>query len=200
MNPYAQAGWSSSSNPHPTNNSTWGISPLYGALPYSTSPSTAPDFMAFTFSPLDGTILNSVVVGPHSRTYFRIDTDSTASGLSVIQNPKLESVTLIEWRRKPILEIRDIRPRCLTSQFLSLSPDKTQRLMSARRRTFRWTPSSGYIELYSTGVAAPQLFGRISQGRDNVTLLELTSEAIQLGLLEVCVTATLLLMSGRNID
>jgi hypothetical protein len=64
-------------------------------------------------------------LGPKSRTYFRINTDSTTSGFSVIQNPKLESVGLIEWRSHPIVEIRDILSKRGTSQWLALSPDKT---------------------------------------------------------------------------
>ncbi|KAJ6557933.1 hypothetical protein B0H19DRAFT_1070526 [Mycena capillaripes] len=200
MNPYAQGGWSNNNNPNATNNPAWGTTPsIYGALPYSGNPPFAPEFMVFTFSPLDGTILNSLVLGPKSRTYFRVNTDSTTSGFSVVQNPKLESVALIEWRSHPIIEIRDIVSKRATSQWLGLSPDKTHRIMSARGRNFRWTPSEGFIELYSTGVPNPQLFGRISQGQSGVTL-ELTSEAVHIGLLEVGVAAAVLLMSGRNID
>ncbi|KAJ7141771.1 hypothetical protein C8R43DRAFT_892557 [Mycena crocata] len=200
MNPYAQGGWSNSQNSNASNNPpVWGTSPLYGALPYSTPLSAAPTFLTFTFSPLDGTILNSLVLGPNSRTYFRVTTDSNATGFSVIQNPKLESVALVEWRRHPIVEIRDIVSKRATSQLLALSLDKTHRILSARGRNFRWTPSEGYIELHSTGVANPQLLGRISQGQSGV-ILELTTEAIQIGLLEVCVTSAILLMSSRNID
>ncbi|KAJ7668025.1 hypothetical protein B0H17DRAFT_950228 [Mycena rosella] len=200
MNPFAQGGWSNSYNSNAVNNNQWGTSPsVYGALPYSTPPTTTPQFITFTFSPLDGTILNSIVIGPHSRTYFRITTDSTSSGFSVVQNPKLESVTLVEWRNHPIVEVRDIVSKRSTSQWLALSSDKTYRVMSARGRNFRWTPSASYIELHSTGVPNPQLFGRLSQGQSGA-ILELTTEAVQVGLLEVGVASALLLMSGRNID
>ncbi|KAJ6582934.1 hypothetical protein DFH09DRAFT_911733 [Mycena vulgaris] len=200
MNPFAQGGWSNTHNPNAQSNQAWGTSPsVYGALPYSTPPSATPNFLTFTFSPLDGTILNSLVIGPHSRTYFRVTTDSTSSGYSVVQNPKLESVTLIEWRSHPIVEIRDLVSKRSTSQWLALSPDKTYRIMSARGRNFRWTPNTDYIELHSTDVPNPQLFGRLSQGQ-NGPVLELTAEAVQIGLLEVCVASALLLMSGRNID
>ncbi|KAJ7192585.1 hypothetical protein GGX14DRAFT_406252 [Mycena pura] len=59
--------------------------------------------------------------------------------------------------------------------------------------------AKGYIKLYSTGVPNPQLFARVLQGQSEV-ILELTTEAVHIGLLEVCVTATFLLMSGRNIS
>ncbi|KAJ7500031.1 hypothetical protein FB451DRAFT_1335034 [Mycena latifolia] len=199
MNPYAQGGWSSSHNSNAASNPSWATPSVYGALPYATPPATTPQFIVFTFSPLDGTILNSLVIGPRSQTYFRVTTDSTSTGFSVIQNPKLESVTLVEWRTHPIVEIRDIVSKCSTSQWLALSPDRTYRVMSARGRNFRWTPSVDYIELHSAGVPNPQLFGRLSQGQSGA-ILELTGEAVQVGLLEVCVASAVLLMSGRNID
>ncbi|KAJ7461688.1 hypothetical protein B0H11DRAFT_2312098 [Mycena galericulata] len=201
MNPYAQGGWSNSYNPNAnqTSGTTSGTSPLYGALPYPAGLSIAPSFLTFVFSSLDGTILNSLVIGPQSRTYFRINTDSTSSGFSVIQNHKLESAALVEWRSHPIVEIRDIVSKRSTSQMLVLSEDKMYRVMSARGKNFRWTPTKDYIELSTTGVPNPQLFARISQGQSGA-MLEVTTEAVRIGLLEVCVTSTLLLMSGRNID
>ncbi|KAF7360123.1 hypothetical protein MVEN_00740700 [Mycena venus] len=201
MNPYAQGGWSNSYNPNAASNSAsgWGTTPsLYGALPYSTPPVVTPELI-FTFTPLDGTILNSLVIGPKSRTYFRVSTDSASSGFTVVQNSKLESVALIEWKSHPIVEIADIVSKRSTFQWLALSPDKTHRVMNARGKNFRWTPSEGYIELYSTGVANPERFGRISQSQSGVKL-ELTTAAVHIGLLEVCVASTVLLMSGRNID
>ncbi|KAJ7741923.1 hypothetical protein DFH07DRAFT_980920 [Mycena maculata] len=199
MNPYAQGGWSNAYNPNAVNSQPSGTSPLYGALPYPTPSSTAPTFLTFIFTPLDGTILNSLVMGPQSKTYFRINTDSISSGFSIIQNPTLESVALIEWRSHPIVEIRNIVSKRSTSQLLALSSDNTHRVMELRGKKFRWTPSEGYIRLYSTGVPNPQLFGRISQGQNGV-VLEVTTEAVHIGLLEVCITSALLLMSGRNID
>ncbi|KAJ6514118.1 hypothetical protein DFH09DRAFT_941203 [Mycena vulgaris] len=200
MNPFAQSGWSNSYNPQSTNHPTWGTVPsVYGALPYSTPPPAAPRFITFTLSPLDGTILNSLVIGPQSRTYFRVTTDSTSSGYSVVRNSQLESVTLVEWRSHPIIEVRDAVSKRRTSQWLALSPDKDYRVMSARGRNFRWTPNGDYIELNSAGVTGPQLFARLSQGQSG-PVLELTAEAVQDGLLEACVTAALLLMSGLNID
>ncbi|KAJ7269544.1 hypothetical protein C8J57DRAFT_1066224 [Mycena rebaudengoi] len=200
MNPYAQGGWSNSLNPNAVSNSTWGTNPsVYGALPYPSPPSTTPTFLTFIFSSADGTILNSWVVGPHSRKYFQVNTDSTTSGYSVIQNSRLESVALIEWRSSPVVEIQEILSRRKASQFLTLSPNQTQRHMRARGRQFRWAPTDGYIELYNTSISSPQLFGRISQGQNGITL-EVTTEAVQIGLLEACVVSAVLFMSGHSID
>ncbi|KAF8206885.1 hypothetical protein K438DRAFT_1577463, partial [Mycena galopus ATCC 62051] len=162
---------------------------LYGALPSSTPPVITPE-LSLTFSPLDGTILNSTVIGPKSRTYFRISTDSASSGsqwfkITNLKVPPLSNEGPIQWRS--------------TLQWLALSPDKTHRIMNTREKSFRWTPSQGYIELYSTGVPNPRLFARLSQGQSGVKL-ELTNEAVHVGLLEVCVASAVLLMSGREVD
>jgi hypothetical protein len=48
-------------------------------------------------------------------------------------------------------------------------------------------------------VGRPQVYAQVSRGEGTVTL-ELTAEAIQIGLLEICATATFLLQCGRSID
>ncbi|KAJ7269618.1 hypothetical protein C8J57DRAFT_1066756 [Mycena rebaudengoi] len=166
----------------------------------SANPPT-PAFLSFIFASTDGTVLNSTIIGPQSRKYFQVSTDSTTSGYSVVQNSQLESVAMIEWGNNPIVEIREIVARQQTSQFLPLSPDKSQviSILHARGRRFRWTPSDRYIELYSTSTANPRLFARISQRQSGIKL-EITAEGVQIGLLEVCVVSALLLMSGHSID
>lgn len=51
--------------------------------------------------------------------------------------------------------------------------------------------------MYTAG--SRELLARISRDRDNL-ILEMSSQAIQLGLLEVCAVATVLLQCGRSID
>jgi hypothetical protein len=55
------------------------------------------------------------------------------------------------------------------------------------------------LQLYSAGLGAPQIYARVAR-EEGAVALELTSEAIQIGLLEVAVAAALLLQCGRNID
>lgn len=90
--------------------------------------------------------------------------------------------------------------------------------MNALGKTFVWAPDGKYIcvrvpmnpcfvcpftpssiQLYSSGLGAPQIYARICR-EEGAVELELTAEAIQIGLLEVCVAAALLLQSGRKID
>ncbi|KAJ7134316.1 hypothetical protein C8R44DRAFT_609891, partial [Mycena epipterygia] len=200
MNPFSQ-GWSNSRYPNTAPNASWGATPsVYGALPYSVQPNTSPNVIKFTFSPSNGTVLNSVINGPQLENYFRVTTDSTTAGFSVVQNSRLESIAIIEWRSHPVVEIcGDIVSKRNSAQWLMLSPDKTHRVMNFRGRNFRWMPDEHYIKLYSASPANPQFFGRISQGQDG-TAFEVTPEALKLGLLEIFVVASLLLMCGRNID
>jgi hypothetical protein len=55
------------------------------------------------------------------------------------------------------------------------------------------------LQLYSAGLASPQTYARITR-EEGAVALDITAEAIQIGLLEVCVAAAFLLQSGRRID
>ncbi|KAJ7725343.1 hypothetical protein B0H16DRAFT_281669 [Mycena metata] len=199
MNPFSQ-GWSYPSSYNAPQNTSWAANPsMYGALPYTAPPNSTPNAIEFTFVPSNGSILNSIVTGPQSQTYFRITTDSTKSGFSIVQNPRLESIAMIEWRKHPVVEIFGILSKRNSAQFLALSYDKTHRVMNVRGRNFRWMPDARHVGLYSVSPVNPQFFGKISQSQDGTTF-EVTAEGLQLGLLEVFVVSALLLMCGRNID
>ncbi|KAJ7463959.1 hypothetical protein FB451DRAFT_1492001 [Mycena latifolia] len=201
FNPYAQGGWKNSANPNAgSSRGTVQQPSIFGALPYPSGSAVAsPTFMSFRFTSFTPTILNSVVTGPQARTYFRIATDSPTVGFTVIHNLANDPMVIIEWARHPIIEIRDIVSKRQTSQWLTLSPDKTYRTMSANGKPFFWASDGNYICLYAPGLGAPQLHARIFR-EGNEVVLEITSEAIQIGLLEISVAAALLLKSGRNID
>jgi hypothetical protein len=55
------------------------------------------------------------------------------------------------------------------------------------------------LKLYAPGLGVPQTHARMT-GEDGAVALEITAEAIRIGLLPVCVTAAFLLQSGRKID
>ncbi|KAJ7217287.1 hypothetical protein GGX14DRAFT_561806 [Mycena pura] len=74
------------------------------------------------------------------------------------------------------------------------------RKMNAQGQSFRWIPDERNINLYSADPSNPQLFGGISQEQDGGTTLNLTDEALQLGMLEISVVSALLLLCGRSID
>ncbi|KAJ7089566.1 hypothetical protein C8R44DRAFT_648678 [Mycena epipterygia] len=199
FNPYAQGGWTNTANPnagHPGN--TVPQPSIFGALPYPT-PVSSPTFIPFRFTSFSPSLLDSTVIGPHSRTYFRVKTDVPTVGFTVIQDAANRPVIIIEWLKHPIIEIRDIMSKRQTSHWLALSPDKSYRKMNALGKTFVWAPDGKYICLYSSGLGAPQIYARVCR-EEGAVELELTAEAIQIGLLEICVAAALVLQSGRNID
>ncbi|KAJ7648717.1 hypothetical protein DFH06DRAFT_997054 [Mycena polygramma] len=194
FNPYAQ-GWGTqgSGQSRPSN----GRPSIFGALPF-TAPDTLPTFFSFRFTSFNPSILNCTVIGPQSRPYFRILTDTPMPGVTVFQNSNGSNIALIEWMRHPEVELRNIVARQRVSGMLSLSQDQSSRTLTANDTTFTFTPRDNFIWIYSTA-SQPELLGRISRGQNTVTL-DLTGEAIHLGILEPAVVATFLLQCGRNID
>ncbi|KAJ7080166.1 hypothetical protein B0H15DRAFT_940636 [Mycena belliarum] len=201
FNPYAQGGWKNTDNPNALGSS--GNFPpqpsIMGALPYPTLPGPPPTLLAFNFAAFNPSILNCTVTGPRERVYFRIATDAPMVGFTVFFNAENQPVAIIEWLESPVLEIRGILSKRPIRQWLELSENQSHRKMEARGKMFVWAPGGDYIFLYAPGVGEPELYAQVSRGENAVTL-QLTGEAIRLGLLEVCVAATLLLQCGRNID
>ncbi|KAJ7055221.1 hypothetical protein C8F01DRAFT_994560 [Mycena amicta] len=203
---------SSSSHPHHGRAPTVPQPSIFGALPYPTQ-NVRPAFMTFRFTPLeatiaDGGLLNASVTGPpNAKTYFRVRTDAPAEGYTVVAHAGSNApVAVVQWSGAgitagPVVEVRGIVSKRLTSAWLALSPDKSYRAMSARGKSFVWVPEGAHICLYAAGLRQPQMFARISSDSDGGALiLEISSEAIQIGILEVCVVAAILLQSGRRID
>ncbi|KAG5643691.1 hypothetical protein DXG03_000524 [Asterophora parasitica] len=99
-------------------------------------------------------------------------------------------------------------------RFTSLSPDRSCRLMEAKDR-YSWVPAGDFIcvsvvahklmmrHILLTRVSALicglQMFAKIMRDDDTATL-EMTPQAIQAGLLEMAVVATVLLQCGHHID
>ncbi|KAJ7469348.1 hypothetical protein B0H11DRAFT_2044033 [Mycena galericulata] len=165
----------------------------------SPSQSARPISMSFRFASSQPSILDSIVMGPKSQAYFFVATDAPAVGFTVVHNSANQPMIVIEWSREPIVEVRDIIRKQRSSRWLALSKDKRYRTMSAKGRAYIWAPEGECICLYASGLEGPQVYAKVFREEGAVTL-ELAAEAVQMGLLEVCVAATLLLQCGRNID
>ncbi|KAJ7691007.1 hypothetical protein B0H17DRAFT_935402 [Mycena rosella] len=204
FNPYAQGGWPNTENPNASPpRGTIPQPSIFGALPYPTpvsspTPASSP-FITFRFTSLSPTILDSVVLGPQSRTHFHIITDAPMVGFTIICDSANQPTIIIEWVEHPIIEIRGILSKRRTSNWLVLSADNSYRTMTASGRTFAWGADGDYTCLYCAGLGAPQIYARVFRQNEDL-VLEMTPEAVQIGLLEICVAAALLLESGRNID
>ncbi|KAK7051983.1 hypothetical protein R3P38DRAFT_2857956 [Favolaschia claudopus] len=205
MHPYAQGGWTRPANsdvPRPSN-----LPPqpsIFGALPdpFRRPQTQPPNLLPFTFTDFQPNILTCAVTGgahSHSRVYFHIATDNPRLGFTVFHDSAGQPIAVIEWLKNPVLEIRGIVPKRNASAWLAVSQDGSHRKMEALGKHFVWVPGGEYIFLYAAGVGQPQAYAQISRGKNSVTL-EMTPEAIQIGLLEICVVATFLLQCGRPID
>ncbi|CAK5283434.1 unnamed protein product [Mycena citricolor] len=188
LNPYAQ-DWN-----HP--NGASAPPSVFGALPSVAK--ALPTFFTFRFTSFNPSIMNCTVMGPQATAYFRIITDTPMAGVSVFQNATGGTFSLVQWNQHPDVEIQGVAARQPTSSLLSLSHDRSYRSFTwADGSALLFVPRDNYIWIYYNSLE--QILGRISRGRDWVTL-ELTGEALRLGLLETSVVATFLLQSGRNID
>ncbi|KAJ7629028.1 hypothetical protein FB45DRAFT_1059646 [Roridomyces roridus] len=202
FNPFAHGGWpndySSSSNagtvPQPS---------IFGALPYPTqqSSSSSPRLLTFRITEYDPDlqILKSTVVDPNMNPCFHISTDTPTPGFTVIHDTAHQPQVIIEWARHPVVEICNVVPKTRAKDWLALSSDRSYRTMRALNKTFVWAKDGADLCLYSAGLGSPELYARMSR-EDEEVLLDLTMEAVRIGLLGVCVTAAVLLQSGRGID
>ncbi|KDQ34213.1 hypothetical protein PLEOSDRAFT_1030439, partial [Pleurotus ostreatus PC15] len=171
---------------------------VFGALPF-TGPSTQPAVLAFTFV-FNPTIMNSIVTGPDDQPYYRISTDNPTPGFTFIHNTQGRPIVVIEWQAHPVVEVRDIIPKQLASQWLELSSQRnySSRHMEVRGKRYVWTPGDGSIILLNPATNPPERMGRLFNGQHRATL-ELTSYAIHAGLTEVAIVSAFLLICGRNI-
>jgi len=175
---------------------------IVGALPYSQSsyPISPDDLVTFTFTSFNSTILNCNVLGPHNRPYFFIVTDtSILPGFTFVRDVGGKNIAVVEWNTSPLLEIQGINSKQKIGDWLKLASNQSCRTMEVQGKTYNWAPYDSYICLTVTSTAAPRTLARISKSF-NIVSLEMTSEAIKIGLLEVCVVTAMLLQCGRKID
>ncbi|KAG2069110.1 hypothetical protein BDR04DRAFT_716987 [Suillus decipiens] len=193
-NPFAaQDGWNAGHG-----QSTWNTSvpppSIFGALPYPSVSTALPGAITLKFTSLSPTILNCKVIGPRNETYFHVVTDG---GHTVLKDAQGSNIALLEWRDRPTVEARGLVAKQSTGQWLRLSTDRSHRFMVHNGVAYSWSPYDRFLQLSIPG--SYDILARVSKTYD-VVLLELTPHAIQLGLLELGVLATILLQCGKSID
>ncbi|KAF4618791.1 hypothetical protein D9613_010007 [Agrocybe pediades] len=175
---------------------SWSTSPVYGALPY---PSDSSNFTTYYFTSFKSDVLNCNVINQQGHLAYKIVTDNTMPGYTVIKNAEGKNVSLIEWQSHPMIEIRGLLTKQYVRQWLGLTQEKSSRIMTVRGMQYIWAPRDKSINLYAGGPRSPTLLGRITRGQGAITL-DMTPDAMQLGLLDSVIAASLLLQCGRNID
>ncbi|ESK92448.1 hypothetical protein Moror_4485 [Moniliophthora roreri MCA 2997] len=188
MNPFSNpfSGWGNGQN----------APSVFGALPYATPP--PPNMVTFYLTSFNPDVSNCTVIGPSQTPSFYIVTDPQQPGYTILRDVQGKSIALIEWQAHPLVEIRGVMSKQYVRDWLKLSSDKRSRNMTISGKRYFWAPDDKYINLYSNN-GTPKFLGRVSRGHGTITL-DMTGEAVQMGLLETSVTATLLLQCGRNID
>ncbi|KAG1869986.1 hypothetical protein F4604DRAFT_1926767 [Suillus subluteus] len=192
-NPFAaQDGWNAGNG-----QSTWDTTvpppSIFGALPYPSVSSVLPGAITFKFTSLSPTILNCKVIGPRNETYFRVVTDG---GHTMLKDAQSSNIALLEWRDRPTVEVRGLVAK-QPMGFLINVKFGSHRFMVHNGVGYSWRPHDRFLQLSIPG--SYDILARVSKTYDVVTL-ELTPHAIQLGLLELGVLATILLQCGNSID
>ncbi|KAF7335766.1 hypothetical protein MVEN_02232400 [Mycena venus] len=193
INPYAT--WSNSN----VRRAVPGVPSVHGALPFPPDPS-ASNLVIFYFTAFKPSILNCTVTGQNTYPYFKIVTDSTIPGYTAVKDGEGKTIALIEWKARPLAEIRNVFSKQCISDWLPLAADASHRSMKVNGRKYIWAPQKSTICLYPAGVQTPELLARISRRDDSTISLEVTSSAVTAGLLETCVVATVVLQCGHKID
>ncbi|KAL0579255.1 hypothetical protein V5O48_002759 [Marasmius crinis-equi] len=184
-NPFA--GWNNGS----------ASSSVYGALPYATPPPVA-NLVTYYLTSFNPDLLNCTVIGPSQRPSHFVITDPQQPGYTLLKDGKGKSIALVEWQAHPMVEIRGVMSKQHVRDWLGLSSDKRSRKMTVGGNRYFWSPDERFINLYTSG-GSPRFLARISRGHNTITL-DITGEALHMGLLDIAVTATVLLQCGRNID
>ncbi|KAG6829960.1 hypothetical protein H0H87_009620 [Tephrocybe sp. NHM501043] len=200
-NPYAQGGWYNPANPLSINNGTWGSQStprpsVYGALPNAAPPSP-PKILTFYFVSMNPNVLHSTVTGSQSQKYFDVTTNSPDIGASTVFKKAGQPFATIEWTSQPAVEIYGIVARQAAGRWMELSRDQSYRSIQVHGKWYAWVPRDKVYSLFTVGHNQPELMARVSRDADAIKL-EITADAVQIGLLESVVVSTVLLHSGRN--
>ncbi|KAJ6612547.1 hypothetical protein B0H10DRAFT_252042 [Mycena sp. CBHHK59/15] len=158
------------------------------------------------YSTLNCTVMRRIDACP----YFHI---MTHAGTTVVRTNKGSTVAAVEWHGRgegggADVEVGGVVGKQPVSTWLGISEDASYRVMHAYGQTYVWVPQHDSICLYHwdpmTGADVPRLLARIVKEKDSdngdVVTLEITLDAIRMGLLELSVVCVVLFQSGCSID
>ncbi|KAF6744721.1 hypothetical protein DFP72DRAFT_1077565 [Ephemerocybe angulata] len=160
----------------------------------------------FHFLSATHTVLNSTIAGPQGQKYFTIATHGVGHTMIINEqagSTRGEAVGRIEWQKSPCVSLMGAVARQTAGQWLHWSGDRKYRTMTARGKEYSWVFNTGMFFLYTAGNSPSEFVARIVKGRGGdggVVSLDITTKAVQSGLLDVCVLAAVLFVSGRNLD
>ncbi|KAH8813895.1 hypothetical protein DL96DRAFT_506566 [Flagelloscypha sp. PMI_526] len=186
MNPFA-GQWTTSG----------GGASVFGALPFA-SPPSGPHLVPFNFR-FKTSVLNSEVVGPNDRLYFRVQTDERQNMYTGISSQQQVNAGHIEWRPTTLIEFSSVIQRQRANDWVQLDSRTGARQTTIAGRHFTWAADNQHVYLQSTG-SHPEVMARITRQSRSVSL-EIVAQALSVpGILESCVMATILFLSGRELQ
>ncbi|KJA22817.1 hypothetical protein HYPSUDRAFT_185870 [Hypholoma sublateritium FD-334 SS-4] len=192
-NPFSSAWGSPESRESNGWSSVGSVPPTFGVLP---SMEDIPSAMIFTFNMPNSSILNCSVFGSNAAPYFTITTNSTST---TIHRRSGEVFAVINWQSHPTIQARGVLDPQRTAQWLRLSQDRKRRNMVVNGRAYTWYPRGNAICLHGTDTSAAGEIARITRANNSVTL-QLSISAFNSGFFETSILATILFLSGRDID
>ncbi|VDB88874.1 unnamed protein product [Peniophora sp. CBMAI 1063] len=192
FNPLVQ-GWDTQSA-YPTS--------LFGALPASQAPrptTVIRDALVFHITDFKSTILNSTVVNPQGQAQMRVITEPKPGRPTIWTDTSRRTVAFVDWGHQPAIEIPGLLPRTAVRDWLRTSADRKSRFMALRGVNYFWAPDGPSICLWMPQGNTSVLLARVGRSQSGAAL-EMTRQAMQYGLLEACVVASTLFLSGVPLD
>ncbi|KAF8907739.1 hypothetical protein CPB85DRAFT_1524911 [Mucidula mucida] len=196
FNPYTQGGWSNPDDQNSINNVPWSPSSppqpcIYGALPFASE--SSPETMHKFGFEYETSIMNSTVFGPtNKRPFFRVANNLPKEGCTTLTNAEGTDFAVIDWGTEENGGVMDAVER-------RSEPTGYARFWEM---VFMDCEGQMYLSNLAThGSKHPCVYAKIYRDEKlKAVILEVATQAIQLGLLEICIVATVLLQSGNNID
>ncbi|EIN08501.1 hypothetical protein PUNSTDRAFT_69040 [Punctularia strigosozonata HHB-11173 SS5] len=150
-----------------------------------------------SFSP---TILSCDVVDSNGGPRYAVRTELLNGTLVTTVTDALgRALAILDWKNKPAVEISGHIGRQAASEWLVRSENGSSRTMELGAMHYRWVTHEDNLCLTMHLRPGADVLCRVTKTRDMITL-ELTQNAIVIGLELPAIVATMLLMSGRNID
>ncbi|KAH8110370.1 hypothetical protein DFH11DRAFT_783575 [Phellopilus nigrolimitatus] len=209
-NPFVQGGWYCASSFTLGPDQSTEPPSIYGALPMTTdsggngSSGSSRGATHFQFTNPNPTILNSVVVSG-TRELVRVSTDSRLAGYTAFRDAEGRSVALVEWgtaESRPQVQVRNAVMKGSAADWLKVVNDprfgRPVRRMDVRGANFVWCPNGEALLLFTQTPSSNPLV--VATKNRHIVDLEMSEQALTWGLLEPCIVAITLLLSGRRLE
>ncbi|THH09770.1 hypothetical protein EW145_g1789 [Phellinidium pouzarii] len=128
--------------------------------------------------------------------------DENLAGYTAFRDAEGRSIALIEWTARPAVEVRGAVVKSSASEWVKVEQDpifgRPVRRMEVRGAKFVWCPNGEALLLFTQAPSSIPLV--VVTKQKHVVDLEMSEQALARGLLEPCIVAVTLLLSGRRLE